>query len=63
MIMASFNGHVECVKILLAADANALHKSDDGDTALDLAIQYKHPAVVAFLRAHLEAKSEAEANP
>ena len=61
LIMASAKGHVECVKILLAAGANALHKDDKGDTALDFAILFKHPAVIAILRAHLEAKAEAEA--
>jgi ankyrin repeat protein len=58
---ASYYGQVECVKILLAAGANALHKTDDGRTALDWAIHYKHPAVIAILRAHLEAKAEAKA--
>ena len=59
LIVASGEGHVECVKVLLAAGAYALHKSDDGFTALDFAIRYKHPAVMAILRAHLEVKAEA----
>jgi ankyrin repeat protein len=61
LMVASIQRHVECVKILLASGANALHKTDDGDTALDFAIYKKHTAVEAVLRAHLEAKSEAEA--
>jgi ankyrin repeat protein len=56
---ASSEGHVECVKILLSAGANALHMDIVGDTALDYAIDFKHPAVEAVLRAHLEAKPEA----
>ena len=61
LIVASANGQVECVKILLAADANALHKTDDGFTALDVAIEEEHPAVIAILQAHLaqlDAKTE-----
>ena len=54
-------GNIECVKILLAAGANALHKTHSGTTALDWAILNKNTAVEAILRAHLEAK--AEANP
>ena len=55
LIAASINGHVECVKILLSAGADALHKNDNGNTALDAAIHCKHPAVEAVLRAHHEA--------
>ena len=53
MMMASADGHIECVKILLSAGADALHKNDNGDTALDAAILLKHPAVEAVLRAHI----------
>jgi len=60
LMAASVHGQVECVKILLAAGSNALHKTDDGRTALDWAILKKHPAVIAILRAHLEAKAKAE---
>jgi len=62
LMVASILGQIECVKILLASDANALHKSDMAVTALDVAIHKKHPAVIAILRAHLEAKAKAEAN-
>ena len=61
LIVASLQGHVECVEILLAAGANALQKDDAGRTALHWATHYKHPAVEAVLRAHLEAKAKAEA--
>ena len=40
-----------CVKILLAAGANALHKNQYGELALSYA---DDPAVCAVLRAHLE---------
>ena len=61
LMKASGNGHVECVKILLASGANALQKTHKRIAALDWAIHKKQPAVIAVLRAHLEAKSEAEA--
>ena len=60
LMVASAQGHVECIKILLASGANALHKTDVGGTALDYAISFKHPAVVAVLQAHIEAKAKAE---
>jgi ankyrin repeat protein len=64
LMAASVHGQVECVKILLAADANAQHKSNDGHTALDYAIYHKkHTAVIAVLQAHLaqlDAKAEGE---
>jgi ankyrin repeat protein len=44
LMKASIKGNVECVKILLAAGANALHKTHSGATALDLAILNKQPA-------------------
>ena len=60
MMKASANGHIECVKILLSAGANALHKDIDGNTALDVAIHCKHPAVEAVLRAHIANLEAAE---
>ena len=57
---ASANGHIECVKILLSAGANALHKADNGNTALGAAIHFKHPAVEAVLRAHIANLEAAE---
>ena len=60
LMRASEVGNVECVKILLASGANALHKTDEGFTALDWAIKYKHPAVEAVLRAHLALPEAAE---
>ena len=60
LMIASHQGHVECVKILLSAGANALHKADDGNTALDAAILCKHPAVEAVLCAHIANLEAAE---
>ena len=63
MMAASGKGNIECVKVILAAGANALHKNVAGHTALDFAIDLKHPAVVAVLQAHLaqlDAKAEGE---
>jgi ankyrin repeat protein len=41
LMIASHQGQVECVKILLSAGDDALHKADKGATALDLAIHFK----------------------
>jgi ankyrin repeat protein len=47
-------GSVEIVELLLAAGGPDLHHKDmDGDTALDIAINLKHTAVEAVLRAHI----------
>ena len=60
LMIASQEGFVEAVKLLLLNGANVHHKDNDGDTALDWAIQSKHnPSVEAVLRAHI-AKLEAD---
>jgi ankyrin repeat protein len=56
---------VVAVELLLSNGADVHHKAKDGVTALDMAIEYKHPAVEAGLRAHIahiaELEAEAEA--
>jgi len=46
--------------MLLEAGADAELKTDDGRTALDMAIQYKHSAAEAVIRKHLKAKLKAK---
>ena len=58
---ASHQGHAEVVSVLLAAGSDVHLKSDKGYTALDAAILYKHPAVIALLLAHIAKQEEAEA--
>ena len=53
----SHQGHAEVASVLLAAGSDVHLKSDEGYTALDAAIYYKHPAVIALLLAHI-AKQE-----
>jgi ankyrin repeat protein len=53
---------VQVLEILLEAGADVQLKSDNGLTALDLAIHVKQPAAEAVIRKHLaEAKLEAKA--
>ena len=59
--MASHQGHAEVVSVLLAAGSDVHLKTDNGRTALDLAIYYKHPAVIALLLAHIAKQEGAEA--
>ena len=47
--------------MLLAAGSDVHLKTDKGRTALDAAIHYKHPAVIALLLAHIAKQEEAEA--
>ena len=53
LIIASTNGLVEAVELLLSNGADVHFKNIIGHTALDAAIHFKHPAVEAVLRAHL----------
>jgi ankyrin repeat protein len=59
--IAAQNGHVQALEMLLEAGADVQLKSDDGRTALDLAIHFKQPAAEAVIRKHL-AKAKLEAN-
>jgi ankyrin repeat protein len=62
-MIASHQGQVESVKILLSAGDDALHKADKGATALDLAIHFKYSAVEAVLRAHIANLEAADVAP
>ena len=59
--IASHQGHAEVVSVLLAAGSDVHLKTDNGDTALDVAILFKHPAVMALLLAHIAKQEETEA--
>ena len=60
---AALEGHVQVLEMLLEAGADVQLKSDDGLTALDMAIVYKQPVAEAVIRKHLtKAKLEAKAN-
>lgn len=48
-LAAAANGQLEILKLLLAHGADRNARMDDGKSALDLATERKHPAVVAFL--------------
>ena len=48
--VAALGGHVEVVTRLLQAGADKAMKDKSGKTALDIARDKKHPAVVAFLQ-------------
>ena len=54
LIVASGRGFVEAVELLLKNGADVHLKNNGGFTALDHAIDSKHPSVEAVLRAHLE---------
>ena len=52
---------MQALAMLLEAGADVQLKSDDGCTALDLAIEHEQPAAEAVIRKHLaKAKLEAE---
>ena len=53
LFAASENGHVEIVKALLDANADFLHTLPNGDSALDIAIHFKHSAVIDMLKARI----------
>ena len=61
LLMASAEGYAEVVSVLLAAGSDVHLKTDEGDTALDAAIFFKHPTVIALLLAHIAKQEEAEA--
>lgn len=52
LMYASKHGHLEMVKVLLMAGADINVVSVEGKTALDYAINYKHPEVEGFLRSY-----------
>jgi ankyrin repeat protein len=53
LMAASVKGLVEVVELLLSNCADVHRKNIDGHSALDYAIDYKHPTVEAVLRAHI----------
>ena len=54
---------MQVLEMLLEAGADVQLKSEDGCTALDLAIENEHTAAEAVIRKHLaKAKLEAKAN-
>ena len=52
LMYAAKHGHLELVKLLLDAGADIDIVSVEGKTALDYAINYKHPDIEAFLRTY-----------
>ena len=50
LMAASLNGKPEVVRVLLAAGADKDLRNDDGETALDLAIDQNKDACAALLR-------------
>jgi ankyrin repeat protein len=59
--IASEEGHAEVVSVLLAAGSDVHLKTDEGETALEAAIHYKHLAVIAFLQDHIAKQEGADA--
>jgi ankyrin repeat protein len=51
LMAAAGGGYADVVKTLLDHGANVNNKSDDGTTALKLALQFNHSDIVALLRA------------
>ena len=49
LMNAAYRGHVDCVKVLLAAGAKENVQGPDSKTALDLAREYAQQEVVALL--------------
>jgi ankyrin repeat protein len=52
LISAAYHGHLETVRTLLAAGADVNAKSDEGDTALLVAVVNRHTTVAELLRAN-----------
>ncbi|MGF1515385.1 MAG: ankyrin repeat domain-containing protein [Elainellaceae cyanobacterium] len=50
LLIAAGQGHVEVVALLLQAGADRAQQTDDGQTALDIAIQENHAQVIELLR-------------
>ena len=52
-MIASQRGHLEVVKALLDGSASWYFSNGNGDRALDLAIEYEHPEIIALLEQHI----------
>jgi len=50
LISAAYNGHDQCVRVALKAGAQKEAKSVRGQTALDIATERNHSAVVSILK-------------
>jgi ankyrin repeat protein len=50
LMIASFQGHVPTVRLLIARGGNVNRRADNGATAVSLATSKNHPDVVAILR-------------
>ena len=53
LMVASQKGHLQCVDVLLAAGAHPRYANHKGTTALDAAKHFKHPQIVALLKAKI----------
>ena len=54
MLYAVWEGHKEIVELLLANGADTSAKNPDGQTPLDLAIEYDDTEIIDLLRKHQE---------
>lgn len=54
MIGACWRGHLQIAHVLVANGASANDRNVDGDTALDLAREWSHGHVVAYLEGLLQ---------
>jgi ankyrin repeat protein len=50
LLTAAANGRLDIIKLLLTHGADPIATTDDGKSAIDLAEERKHPAVVEFLK-------------
>ncbi len=55
-MMAAYHGRLDHVQYLLDNGARIDLKDEDGDTALNFAIEEKHVQIADFLRSKLEVK-------
>ena len=56
LMLACMEGMNLAVKALLDANADVFLTTANGFTALSIAIQYKHPAIIDMLKAHISQK-------
>lgn len=58
LMLAAARGHVETCRLLLEAGADPAARNREGNTALGLAIEGRHPGIVALLRERLAASTD-----
>src|SRR5574343_425992 len=65
LMIASYNGHTECVRVLLGAGANIEAKANEGNTALIVAAFTCHKCVRTLIEAgaNIEAKNDGGTTP